>query len=222
LPEKIGPIRSARPYFIELAEEYGGLFLHAGGSPEALTKLKTEHQIYNIEAIGADEKYFWRDFWRKAPFNLYISAKGIEKILENKKIANQANFESWQFGLNEFTLDPNSLEVEIKYKEPVIWRYNQKEKSYFRFLADGRPFLDEAGQQISTKNLILQKTEIKIIDEVGRRKIKLDGEGKAIIFRGGQKIEGKWKKNNGRTKFYDQLNNEVELLRGKTWVEIIP
>src|SRR3989338_6720523 len=33
---KIGPIRSARTYYVDWAEEYGGVFAYVGGSPEAL------------------------------------------------------------------------------------------------------------------------------------------------------------------------------------------
>ncbi|MGC9048898.1 MAG: DUF3048 domain-containing protein [Patescibacteria group bacterium] len=225
LPEKSGPIRSVRPYLAELAEEYKGLLLHAGGSPEALAKLKENaYQIYNIEAIGVDEKYFWRDPWRKPPFNLYISAKAIENILKNKKITRRANFESWRFKAAESILNSeiSSKDIEIKYKEPVFWHYDPEKKSYLRFFSDDVPHLDENGQQISTKNLILQKTKIDIIDEVGRRRIKLDGSGVATIFQEGKKIEGIWRKENGRTKFYDSTNQEIEFIRGNTWIEIIP
>lgn len=219
LPEKIGPIRSARPYFVEIAEEYKGLFLHAGGSPQALEKLKNNTQIYNIEAIGIDERYFWRDPWRKAPFNLYISAKAIENIFKNKKIANQANFEPWQFELIENS-KVDQEEIKINYKEPIIWRYDKENNIYLRFIGSN-PHLDENGQQISTKNLILQITDIKIIDELGRREITLNGSGPATIFRNGQKIKGIWRRENNRTKFYDLLNQEIKFARGNTWVEII-
>src|SRR5690606_10910048 len=33
---RVGPVRSARDYFVDLAEEYGGIYAHAGGSPLAL------------------------------------------------------------------------------------------------------------------------------------------------------------------------------------------
>jgi len=34
-PDVVGPIRSARPYFIDLAREYNAVFVHHGGSPAA-------------------------------------------------------------------------------------------------------------------------------------------------------------------------------------------
>lgn len=220
LPEKIGPIRSARPYLVELAEEYKGFFLHVGGSPETLKKLKTNaYQIYDIEAIGVDEKYFWRDPRRKAPFNLYISAKAIENIFQNKKNTNRANFEPWQFELIENS-KIDKQEIKINYKEPIIWRYDKENNVYLRFIGPN-PHLDENGQQISTKNLIIQITDIKIIDELGRRKITLNGMGRTKIFRNGQEIEGVWYKKNDRTKFYDSLDQEIKFIRGNIWVEII-
>jgi hypothetical protein len=223
LPEKIGPIRSARPYLIELAEEYQSLFLHAGGSPEALEKLKSnDYQVYNIEAIGIDEKYFWRDPLRIAPFNLYISAKAIKNILKNKNIPEKVNFEPWHFRSSNSTLNKKTFEeIVVNYKEKIIWRYDPEKNIYLRFLQNGKPFLDENNQQIATKNLVLQKAKIETIDKEGRKKINLNGQGKAVIFKEGKKIEGFWKKERKRTKFYDQAGQEIEFIRGNTWIEII-
>lgn len=43
---KVGPIRSARPYFVLIAAELGAIYLHVGGSPEALSDIK--RAIYMI------------------------------------------------------------------------------------------------------------------------------------------------------------------------------
>ena len=40
LPELVGPIRSARPYFVEKALEYDPYIVHVGGSMEALSDIK--------------------------------------------------------------------------------------------------------------------------------------------------------------------------------------
>ena len=46
--EKIGPIRSARNYFMDWAEEYHGLFMHVGGSPQALAIID-DYKFTNID-----------------------------------------------------------------------------------------------------------------------------------------------------------------------------
>src|SRR3989344_5063200 len=57
---RIGPVRSLRPFFIELAEEYNPVLFHAGGSADALEQIKNS-LVYNINEISADGIYFWRD-----------------------------------------------------------------------------------------------------------------------------------------------------------------
>ncbi len=58
--DKIGPVRSARPYFIDKAREHGGLMLvHCGGSPEALSIISKEPYPTMNEMTNGD--YFFRD-----------------------------------------------------------------------------------------------------------------------------------------------------------------
>ena len=40
VPTNVGPVRSARYYFIAWASEYKSLYVHAGGSPQALSTLR--------------------------------------------------------------------------------------------------------------------------------------------------------------------------------------
>jgi hypothetical protein len=56
---EIGPVRSARPYFIEWAKEFGAPYVHCGGSPEALAILAKGGIIDINEFYGG--AYFWRD-----------------------------------------------------------------------------------------------------------------------------------------------------------------
>ncbi|MBI5221693.1 MAG: DUF3048 domain-containing protein [Candidatus Magasanikbacteria bacterium] len=77
--EKVGPVRSARPYFVDWLEEYSGLYMHCGGAPEALAKIKSE------KVFDADEffngPYYWRDESRIAPHNLFTKSEQIKKII---------------------------------------------------------------------------------------------------------------------------------------------
>ena len=47
----IGSIRSARPYFISMAQAYDAVYVHAGGSEQAYSDIKTlgiEHRAYAV------------------------------------------------------------------------------------------------------------------------------------------------------------------------------
>ena len=249
LPEKIGPIRSARPYLAELAEEYGALFIHAGGSPDAIQKLKQNYwQIYNLDEVSGNGVYFFRLKTRVAPFNTYVSKASIEQFIKNKNLTNTllSNFVGWKFSRTRTDTDKTrtntdltrtntenvsvgrragqreSVLVKVNYHEPVFWEYDSPSGDYLCF-RNGEPFIDADNNQIKTKNLVIQKTKIVVLDEIGRRSIELTGEGEAIIFQGGQVIEGKWQKTaaGSRTKFYNLSGEEIEFLPGSIWVEIV-
>lgn len=49
---KIGPIRSIRPYLLDIGESYGGVTVHAGGSPAAYAILQKEKkQIWTKSVV---------------------------------------------------------------------------------------------------------------------------------------------------------------------------
>lgn len=80
--QKIGPIRSARPYFIDITREYNLPFAHCGGSEEALQAINRD------KLMGMNEFYngsfFWRDKERIAPHNLYTSSEKLRALVKSK------------------------------------------------------------------------------------------------------------------------------------------
>ena len=235
--EKIGPVRSARPYYAEIADEYSPLFVHFGGSPEALDKIK--RGFYNITSLNGiiyDGIYLFRDTSKQAPHNAYISSDLIQKYLQNNNIKeNNGFYSSWIFNdtLKEYKDAKKINTINVIYGTEntlynLKWVYNEQDKNYTRYTRDDKEYLDDKGNNVKTNNIILQFAQVDITDEVGRRKINLTEGGKAIMIRDGERIEGYWRKNNllNRTKFftYDKDGNEVEyeLKPGKTWIHVIP
>ncbi|HWP92013.1 MAG TPA: DUF3048 domain-containing protein [Thermodesulfobacteriota bacterium] len=47
----VGPVRSARPYFIDWAEAFQPFFVHCGGSPEARIRLEHPEQVIDLECL---------------------------------------------------------------------------------------------------------------------------------------------------------------------------
>jgi len=81
--KRIGPVRSARPFFIDMAEEWDGVYFHAGGSPEALAELKFS-DLDRVNEISADGVFFWRDISKLPPHNLYTSSILMERAIASK------------------------------------------------------------------------------------------------------------------------------------------
>lgn len=225
LVEKIGPVRSARPYYIDWAEEYKALYVHSGGSPEALDIIPS-HDVLNFDEF-ANGRYFWRDNTRYAPHNLYTSSELLKNGFEMKEGGAKEDFVAWQFK-EEVTEDkrPENGSIKINFSSDSYlakWIYQKSENTYLRYQGE-KVKEDREGGRIKAKNIIVQFTEIKVLDEVGRKKIKTIGSGEAVVFQDGIKIEGEWKKEKrgDRTKFYDKNGEEIKFNPGVTWIEVVP
>lgn len=226
-PSKIGPIRSARPYFADWANEYYGLLIHAGGSPQVLSNIENDlYDFYDLNEVSGDGVYFWRDAQRLSPHNLYILSESIEQAIEKKNWPHQVNDNFLEWDSGEDFIPPvskiDSSIIKINYQEPVIWQFDQSSNSYFRY-QNNKPFVDEEREQIRSSNIVIQKTEIEILDEIGRRSIRTIGQGEALIFQMGQVVKGMWMKSQstGRTFFYNNEGDKIKFLPGSIWIEIV-
>ncbi|HMA59999.1 MAG TPA: DUF3048 domain-containing protein [Halanaerobiales bacterium] len=224
IPGKIGPIRSVRPYMIEIAQEYDALLLHAGASPDGFEMLdKIDYtnldQIYN-------GKYYWRSQQRPTPHNLYTGEYRINNYLEDMlgiEYENRFNFEEIMIISNA---KAGAEEISIDYwgNYEVLYEYNRENNYYKRFLnSKDNPHLCGDEEQITVKNIIVQFVQTEVKDDVGRLSMKLEGENKALYFRNGVVSEGHWQKNSsGLTKFYDENDQLITVNPGNTWIQIVP
>jgi len=230
IPE-IMPVRSARPYYLEWVSEYGAPYAHAGGSPKALTVIRENDDIIDLEALSSDAVYFWRDTSKYAPHNLVTSSEKMNFALRDKELDElKTEYRSWKFkdGAVLENRGEDSKTVVFNYSYgltyKVGYKYNKEKNIYLRFNADEEHKDKNTDQQITVNNVIVQIVPEPVLEGgKGRLEIYVGGEGKAWIFVDGQAIEGIWKKGSRieRTLFYDADGNEIEFNRGNTWVNVI-
>jgi len=215
---EIGPVRSARPYFVDWLREYGGLYMHCGGSPDALVQIKSQKVFDLNEMYNGD--YFWRDNSRSAPHNLYTSSELWNKFLSNK---NSSEFTAgWKFGDLDQTKAESVKNVAIEYSPSysVGWKYLADSGRYERSINDR---VQKEGQaSLLADSIIIQYVKSKVVDSYGRLEIDTSSQGDARLLRDGLMWRGSWKKENGRTRFYDLSGQEMFLKPGKIWVQIVP
>lgn len=222
---RIGPVRSARPYFLDWAAEFDALFAHVGGSPEALEKLR-DYDMRDLNEFFAGA-YFWRDSSRSAPHNAYTSLEKLMKADASRFPDRKApELAGWRFKDDAPEAErPADARLSISYGDPkmdVVWTYDAKDNAYRR--SQGGRTKDADGAAILAKNIVVQYTKVSVIDEVGRRKIATVGEGEALIAVDGIAVHGTWRKDErtSRTRFYDASGNQIRFNAGQTWVEVVP
>ncbi len=231
--EKVGPVRSARDYYVDFAEEYGAIYAHAGGSPEALGKLQSSKEVLDANALtGGVQQFFQRDTKTAAPHNLFTNSGLISELMKNKGVnESEGKYEAWKFAddsteATATTADATSIHLDFSSSDyKVSYDYDAADKVFNR-LNGGKPHADAlTDKQITVKTVVVQKTAVVASgDDKGRVDVRTTGEGDALVFVNGGVIEGSWKYDNGdtRTRFYDAAGDEIVFEPGNIWVEVIP
>jgi hypothetical protein len=226
---EVGPVRSARPYFIDWLQEYGdAMYLHSGGSPAALKQIK-EVDLFDADEF-AREDYYWRSATKKRPHNLFTRSDFWLQMLDRLgKDRAEVEWQGWKFStssVTEVSGEGVSLvkEIKLNYRPEytVEWKFDPVSKRYVRSI-NQELHKDEGGQVILADTILVQEVKVKILDEVGRREITTVGTGDARVLTGGKMVRGTWVREpiNDRTRFYNKAGAEVELRPGIIWVQIL-
>jgi hypothetical protein len=229
--EKIGPIRSARPYFLDIVSEINPLYVHVGGSNDALTKIK-ELELNDLnEMTSWGPLYFDReeDIGYFAPHNTFIYAEKMNQAYLDFGFST-TDFTSWSFAEEEKkTEDVSVSTIRIDYSvgnlSDVEYLYSEEKKVFHRH-QNNVDYKDAGNNElIEIDNLIIQKVpREEILDRVGRLAIDLVGEGEALYFSRGQVTIMTWQKKDitSRTKYFDEAGEEMKFSPGNFWIEIVP
>ncbi|MFZ6015811.1 MAG: DUF3048 domain-containing protein [Patescibacteria group bacterium] len=218
--DNIGPVRSARPYYIDWVRSLDAAYVHVGGSPEALNRIKGLAYFKNLDEM-AGENYFWRSAKRSSPHNTYTSMENLNQAAIDKQWK-AGDFEAWTFQEIEPDIKPgNVTSITIPYAGSyrVDWSYDPETASYERSMGRQRQ-KDADGSAVNAKNILVLSTEENTLDDVGRLSIRTTGEGKGWLFHYGSAKEIKWtRKSNQFYKIQSPDGRDVAFIPGSTWIE---
>ncbi|WP_418790682.1 DUF3048 domain-containing protein [Phosphitispora sp. TUW77] len=225
---ELGPVRSARPYYIERMFEYNAMYAYCGGSEEAKKMVRVQG-VAALDEFGVGMQAFWRIKERQAPHNLYTDTEKLRKVGEKRGYKKTVEFPEFSF-LGETEENPGGISADkviINYYKSfsvVRWDYDTGTGLYFR-TNGGKAHKDAVtGKQLTGANIIIQYTKTRTIDDEGRRDIEMVGSGRALLLTGGKVHTGKWSKKEMRSQtfFYDENGAEWKLNPGQTWIEVVP
>ncbi|MDR7870171.1 MAG: DUF3048 domain-containing protein [Tissierellaceae bacterium] len=224
-PESLGPVRSARPYFVTKVLEFDAVYVRAGGSEEAIRDVKALN-IADIDSISSTSKVFWRNNDKKMPHNLYTNMEVIRNTQKDRGYRINGDIPVIPFNEEDTDIEGFSAkDILINYKgdNTSSYTYDDENKIYLR-QKDGKDHIDEIDKsQLFAKNIIIQEVNTKVIDNIGRLGIDLIGEGNGMYFTNGKGINIKWVKNDrkGKTTYYREDGQELKLNPGITWIQMI-
>lgn len=226
-PETIGPIRSAREYFVELAAASDAFFVAHGYSPEAQVMLESG-VVDHVNGIQHDGTLFQRSSDRVAPHNSYITAENIETAMNNVQASTEYRWKSPYYfydSAENAKLKEQALSVSVRYGTNELffneYTYDSKSHLYSRS-SGGRPTTDkETLEPVKVSNVLVFEAPHETVDSEGRQSIDLANGGKALLFQSGGVREIEWSSIGGMP-VPTENGETVKLVPGKTWVHIVP
>lgn len=226
-PEIIGPVRSARDYYIDLSKGYHAIYVSHGWSPSAEKKLKSGEADY-LNGLFYDGTLFWRDDKRNAPHNSYISFSNIIKGAEKKGYQMTEEVKPLPFINEEDEVNPSfepMNELVVKYSNSDTWTikyvYDDTMKKYKRYSANELTIDRETEEPVLLDNILVIEMKHQFMDNYGRRSIDIYSGGKGYLFQRGTFTEIEWENVEGRILPY-QNGQVVPFVPGRTWINIVP
>ena len=236
----IGSIRSARPYYIELALGHDALFVHAGGSDPAYSDLRS-WGVDNFDAVrgpylgsSPESNMMWRDADRRKEngYEHSVVATGDSILTYLPEDLRREHEEGYETGLT-FADDgtpaggsPASvMTVPFSNYKTGTFVYDEDQGVYL-VEEYGAPYVDgNTGEQVAVTNVIVVQTRCRYTgDSLGHMDVDVVGEGEGWFACGGAAIPIRWSKSDRESPmtYTTQDGQPLALGRGKTYVNIVP
>lgn len=227
-PANFGPIRSARPYYVQWAKGFNASYIHSGGSGEALALIRSLG-VKDLDHGYYGERIASRVSSRYAPHNVYTNFDTVDAM--NGELGYTSS-EFTPFTRKEPTkpaegvaLTATKIDFNISGANyNTSYSYDAATNSYARVLA-GRPHTDqESGKQISPNVVVALITEYSIHSDGVHSVYRTTGTGELLVFQDGNVTTGTWKKDSAEAslEFLGADGEPLALNAGQTWITAIP
>lgn len=247
---QVGPVRSARTYFLDWESEYNALYAHVGGAntpgpADALGQIIT-YKVKDLNQFNIGFPTFWRDYQRlghpvATEHTMYSTTQKLWEVgakrgwtaVDSLGTRWDANFVSWKFKDDAPAKPATTTGIDVNFWQnygdyAVRWDFDGSCDCYKRSNG-GAPHKDlDNNQQLQAKNIVVQfERESPANDGYENNAhllYKTIGQGKALIFQDGKVTEGQWSKasRTARSKYTDSNGREIVFDKGLIWIETVP
>lgn len=229
--EKIGPVRSARHYFIDYALENDAIYVHFGQSPQAQSDIK-KYSVDDINGISEDGTTFWRVKDKAAPHNAVTSTANLLKSEQSKKYRTTSDETSvLNYVTDEVNLEngEGAVKVTIPHSDlqTVEYYYDEENKVYERYARDEEQVDWDTENPITVKNIIItfcNNYTLTDSENKGRQGLRNIGTFDGYYITNGKAIPIKCIKEarDEKTVYQDLEGNVINVNDGNTFVHICP
>ncbi len=239
----LGSIRSCRPYYLSIAQSYDAIYVHAGGSEQGYSDIKSLG-INNIDGVrgyrDGEASSYYRDSNRKSlgvniEHTLFADGAKLAAFARSNYTMTHASGFDTTYGLlfspeaaTQCAKSATSIMTSFSGWYSSVLKYDSAKNCYNLFMSD-KEYIDdvETGStaddvSIDFANVIILDVPTKSIDSYGRQAMEVTGSGTGYFCCGGKYVEIKWERADRSDNFHYFLADGTPLALGigKTYVGI--
>ncbi|WP_344013702.1 DUF3048 domain-containing protein [Streptomyces thermospinosisporus] len=219
LPDRVGPVRSAREADLELLRQFDRPVLAFSGAQSKLKPLIEAAPLTPVTPESFSGVYA-RGAGRPAPHNLYLRPGR----LMDRPAGAEALTTGFRFGRPPAGGTPEDSRT-VRYPAARFTFTWSATDSRWLVSQDGSPALTTGGEQLAPATVVVQYVTVrasKFQDFLGNNTPYTEtvGAGKALVLRGGKAYEARWKRpaaGDGTT-FTTEEGERMNFARGQVWV----
>lgn len=226
----IGSVRSARPDFVYLANGLDAVYFHIGTSTQAHELLNTD--IVTSFDLGYHSAWGWRDNYRMNALgyehSFVTSGETLASCLDSNGVRDTSDTDKgMKFGDKSPVLKGDkskNLNVRFSSYKSTSFSYNSKKKAYTVEQFGTAQYDAEYGVDNTVTNVITVCTDVYQIDDEGHMSFDTIGSGRGYYMSNGKIIDITWSKGSAGEpmRYYTSSGDELTMMRGKTYVCIVP
>lgn len=238
----IGSVRSARPYYIDVALGLDAIYVHAGGSDQAYSDIPSKgvDNVDGVRGSAGNDGTFYRDKARQqqgyaTEHTLFTSGENVLNYVAGQGIRTEHSSDNFDYGLvfapdgtepdqSDVTLSPaTSVNVSFSGLKTTILAYDSASGLYTASQYN-QPLIDgNNNDSVVFKNVLVLFAEHTVIDDQGRRIVNIEGTGEGHYIVNGQSSPITWSRSSGGVFTYYKANGQpLELSAGTSYIGIVP
>ncbi len=236
-PAQVGPVRSARPYFVSWVHGWpNAAYVHAGASNPGYVSINRDH-IHNLDVDANAFGLAYRVSSRPAPHNLFMSVPKAA-ALAKRYWGNPGITPHWRFGPKAGSTPPKYQTITLTWNTHNTveqWRWDAAARGWTRWVlcpeCPNNQYQQVMGlnshKPVVASNIVIQYTTEQYLPDpagTGWIQIQTHGQGKALLILGNHIYKGTWS-NSGPgqpTKFFLANGKSALFTPGQTWIEVVP
>ncbi|GHU63843.1 hypothetical protein AGMMS49983_08240 [Clostridia bacterium] len=226
VPDEVGPVRSARNSDLSVVPEYDALFFFSGANDYVYADIAaTRLPIMSEDAVP---DMYYRYPGKSAPHNLWLKiGSAYDRAYDLGYGTAASDAVRLNFGASEHAAATPASSFSIPWGGVfnVEWTWDDGQSVWLRS-QQNNPFTDAiTGEQVGAANVVILWADYITAEDIPGKgqtfNVNLKGSGTAAVFRGGQRIDGKWTSDGtSPPRFVDASGAEILLNPGQTWFEV--